>query len=271
MHPVRRTVFYVSDGTGLTAEALGHSLLTQFEGVQFTQIRTPFIDSEEKARAVVERINATGESDGLRPILITTLIDHSLAAVVHEADAFCLSFFESFLAPLEAELGQKSSHTIGRSHGSADSLNYQRRIEAINFTLAHDDGVSEHELEKSDIVLVGVSRCGKTPTSLYLAMQFGLKVANFPLIPEDFERRKLPGSLERHRAKLFGLTIQPERLAVIREERRPGSRYAALSNCRYEIAEAERMMSREGIRWLDSSTKSIEEISTTILQELRLG
>ena len=269
MSKIKRTAFFVSDGTGLTAEALGNSLLTQFENVEFKQVRAPFIDCAEKARAIVERINSTGEIDGMRPILFTTLVDQKMAAIVHEADAFCLSLFESFLAPLEAELRMKSSHTVGRSHSSTDTLNYQRRIEAINFTLAHDDGISEHELEKADVVLVGVSRCGKTPTSLYLAMQFGFKVANFPLIPEDFERGKMPGSLERYRSKLFGLTIQPERLTVIREERRANSRYASLANCHYEVAEAEKMMRREGIRWLDSSTKSIEEISTTILQELK--
>lgn len=271
MNSKQRTVFYVSDGTGLTAEALGHSLLSQFESVEFRQIRTPFVDSEEKALAIVARINETGETDGLRPILFTTLVDPRLTEIVHSADAFCMSFFETFLSPLEQELGVKSSHTVGRLHSTIDSIGYQRRIEAINFTLAHDDGISDRELSKADVVLVGVSRCGKTPTSLYLAMQFGLKVANFPLIPEDFERGRMPGALEKHRGKIFGLTIQPERLAQIREERRPNSRYANLLNCRYEVAEAEKMMRREGIRWLDSSTKSIEEISTTILQELQVG
>ena len=266
---IKRTIFYVSDGTGLTAEALGHSLLTQFEDVEFTQVRIPFLDDKAKALDAVERINATGEADGLRPIVFTTLVDQELAAIVHEADAYSLSFFETFLAPLEAELGVKSSHTVGRSHGSADSSDYKNRIEAINYTLAHDDGITDRDLEQADVVLVAVSRCGKTPTSLYLAMQFGLKAANFPLIPEDFERGRLPGTLNRHRSKLFGLTIQPERLANIREERRAGSKYASLANCRYEVAEAEKMMRREGIRWLDSSTKSIEEIATTILQEIR--
>ncbi len=271
MDKIKRTVFFVSDGTGLTAEALGHSLLTQFENFEFRQIRAPFIDTIEKAHAIVTRINETGFADGQRPILFTTLIDPELAAIVHAANAFCMSFFQSFLAPLEAELGIQSSHTVGRSHGSADSSNYQRRIEAINFTLVHDDGVTEQELDKADLVLVGVSRCGKTPTSLYLAMQFGLKVANFPLIPEDFERGKMPGNLLQYRDKLFGLTIRPERLNKIREERRAGSHYASLENCRYEVAEAEKMMTRYGIRWLDSSTKSIEEISTTILQDRGLG
>nr|MBL8411445.1 kinase/pyrophosphorylase [Dechloromonas sp.] len=268
--PIKRTVFFISDGTGLTAEALGHSLLTQFEEVEFKQIRIPFLDNVEKAQDAVARINAQGESDGMRPIVFTTLVNQNLADIVHQADAFCLSYFETFLSPLEAELGVKSSHTIGRSRDSTDSSDYKQRIEAINYTLAHDDGITDRDLAEADVILVAVSRCGKTPTSLYLAMQFGLKVANFPLIPEDFDRGQLPSTLEKYRPKLFGLTIQPERLHQIREERRAGSKYAALPNCRYEIAEAEKMMRREGIRWLDSSTKSIEEISTTILQELKL-
>lgn len=270
MPKIQRTVFFVSDGTGLTAEALGHSLLTQFEDAEFRQHRAPFIDTADKARTIVARIDECSRKDGLRPLVFTTLIDPEISAILQTADAFCMSFFESFLSPLEAELGLKSSHAVGRSHDASDSTNYKRRIEAINFTLNHDDGVSEHELEQSDLILVGVSRCGKTPTSLYLAMQFGLKVANFPLIPEDFERGKLPGNLPRYRDKLFGLTIRPERLNRVREERRAGSRYASLDNCRYEVAEAEKMMRREGIPWLDSSSKSIEELSTTILQALHL-
>jgi regulator of PEP synthase PpsR (kinase-PPPase family) len=269
-NPIKRTVFFISDGTGLTAEALGHGLLTQFEDVEFKQVRIPFLDTIEQAQEAVSRINAHGEADGLRPIVFTTLVNQAVASIVHQADAFCLSYFDTFLAPLEAELGVKSSHTVGRSHSSVDSSDYKKRIEAINYTLAHDDGITDRDLEAADVILVAVSRCGKTPTSLYLAMQFGLKAANFPLIPEDFDRGCLPGSLEQHRGKLFGLTIQPERLHQIREERRAGSQYASLPNCRFEVAEAEKMMRREGIRWLDSSAKSIEEIATTILQELKL-
>ncbi len=224
--PIKRTVFFVSDGTGLTVEALGHSLMSQFEDVEFKQIRIPFLDTPDKAREAVERINAQGEQDGMRPIVFTTLVDSLLSEMVHQADAFCLSYFDTFLAPLEGELGQKSNHTVGRSHGSADSSDYKKRIEAINYTLAHDDGITDRDLEEADVILVAVSRCGKTPTSLYLAMQFGLKVANFPLIPEDFDRGHLPGTLERHRSKLFGLTIQAERLAQIREERRAGMKKA---------------------------------------------
>lgn len=268
--PIKRTVFFVSDGTGLTAEALGHSLLTQFEAIEFKQIRIPFLDNVDKAHDAVARINAQSELDGMRSIVFTTLINQEISSIVHQADAYCLSYFESFLAPLENELGVKSSHTVGRSHSTADSSDYKKRIESINYTLAHDDGITDRDLAEADVILVAVSRCGKTPTSLYLAMQFGLKAANFPLIPEDFDRGRLPSTLERFRSKLFGLTIQPERLHQIREERRPNSTYASLDNCRFEVTEGEKMMRREGIRWLDSSSKSIEEIAATLLQELNL-
>ncbi|MDB5839926.1 MAG: kinase/pyrophosphorylase, partial [Herminiimonas sp.] len=166
------------------------------------------------------------------------------------------------------ELGIKSTHTIGR-HNIADSDEYKNRIEAINFSLAHDDGQSHKNLEMADVILVGVSRSGKTPTSLYLAMQYGVKAANYPLIPEDFERGKLPSGLVTHKSKIFGLSISPDRLSEVRNERRPGSKYAALENCRYEVNEAEKMMRREGIRWMSSTVKSIEEIATVILQEIK--
>ena len=181
-----------------------------------------------------------------------------------------LDFFESFLDPLEAELGVKSTHTVGRTHGQVNAKEYQDRIEAINFTLAHDDGQSQRELARADVILVGVSRSGKTPTSIYLALQFGVKAANCPLIPEDFDRGTLPATLEVHRMKLFGLSIAPERLAEIRNERRPGSKYASLENCRWETDAAERMMKRHNIPWLNSTTRSIEEIATKVIQEARL-
>jgi len=177
--------------------------------------------------------------------------------------------FNTFIEPLEAELGVKSNHRIGRFSDVAKSQEYTDRIEAINFALAHDDGQSAKNLAEADVILVGVSRSGKTPTSLYLAMQHGIKAANYPLIPDDFERARLPSTLTPFRRKCFGLTIDPDRLAQIRNERRPGSRYASIENCRYEVKEAESMMRREGIDWLSSTHKSIEEIATTILRDLR--
>jgi regulator of PEP synthase PpsR (kinase-PPPase family) len=180
-----------------------------------------------------------------------------------------MDLFQTFVAPLEQELRMKSTHTIGRIHNVVDTEEYKNRIEAINFSLAHDDGQSHKNLADADVILVGVSRSGKTPTSLYLAMQYGIKAANYPLIPDDFERNKLPSALPQFKHKIFGLTITPERLSEIRNERRAGSKYASLENCRYEVNEAEQLMRREGIRWLSSTTKSIEEIATTILQEIK--
>jgi regulator of PEP synthase PpsR (kinase-PPPase family) len=190
--------------------------------------------------------------------------------VMKSADAFVLDFFQMALDPLENELGAKSSHTVGRYHSTQDTKNYSLRIDAINFALAHDDGLMSQEFGKADVILVGVSRSGKTPTSIYLSLQFGIRAANCPLTPDDFDRMTLPGKLEEHRHKLFGLSIQPERLREIRNERRPGSRYASLENCFYEVQQAELLMKREGIRWVNSTTKSIEEIATTILQEFKL-
>ena len=265
----RRTVFFVSDGTGITAQMLGHSLLTQFEGVEFNQVTLPFIDSAEKAEECLQRIEAEGAS-GTQPIVFSTLVNQEVRAVVRRAKALFLDFFETFIDPLEAGLGVKSSHTIGRSHSAMDKKEYQQRMEAINFAMAHDDGASHRELSQADVILIGVSRSGKTPTSLYLALQFGVKAANYPLIPEDFHRMKLPEALREQKRKLFGLTIAPDRLHEIRKERRPGSTYAAPDNCRYEVEEAEKLMRREGIHSINSTTKSIEEIATTILRELRI-
>jgi [pyruvate, water dikinase]-phosphate phosphotransferase / [pyruvate, water dikinase] kinase len=266
----RRTVFFISDGTGITAQMLGHSLLTQFEGVEFNQVTLPFVDSTEKAEDCVARIGAEAANGNGQPIVFSTLVNQDVRTVVRRANALFVDFFETFIDPLEAGLGLKSSHTIGRSHSAMDKKEYHQRIEAINFAMAHDDGASHRELGQADVILIGVSRSGKTPTSLYLALQFGVKAANYPLIPEDFQRMKLPEALRLHKPKLFGLTIAPERLHEIRKERRPDSRYAALDNCRYEVEEAETLMRREGIHSINSTSKSIEEIATTILRELRI-
>jgi regulator of PEP synthase PpsR (kinase-PPPase family) len=266
----KRTIFFLSDGTGITAQMLGHSLLTQFEGVEFSQVTLPFVDSAEKAEECLARIEAESASGNGQPIVFSTLVNHELRSVVRRANALFLDFFETFIDPLEAGLGVKSSHTIGRSHSAMDKKEYQQRMEAINFAMAHDDGSSHRELGQADVILIGVSRSGKTPTSLYLAMQFGVKAANYPLIPEDFDRMSLPEALPANKGKLYGLTIAPERLHEIRRERRPGSRYADLDNCRYEVDEAEALMRREGIHCINSTSKSIEEIATTILRELRI-
>jgi regulator of PEP synthase PpsR (kinase-PPPase family) len=264
------TVFFVSDGTGITAETFGNAILAQFE-VKFRHIRIPFVDSVDKAHQAVRQILHTGEVEGRKPIVFTTLVNMEVLSVILEGckdKTMLMDMFSIFVNPLEKELGIKSNHRVGRFSDASKSQEYRDRIEAINFSLAHDDGQLNRDLELSDVILVGVSRSGKTPTSLYLAMQHGLKASNYPLIPEDFERRQLPPALMPHKKKIFGLTIQPERLSEIRNERRPDSKYASLQNCRHEVAEAEAMMRRAGIRWLSTTHKSIEEIATTILQEI---
>ena len=264
-----RTVFFISDGTGITAETFGNAILAQFE-IKPRHVRLPFIDSVDKAHQAVRQINHTAEVEGKRPIVFTTLVNMEVLAVIKaQCNGMLLDMFGIFVAPLESELGIKSNHRVGRFSDASKSKEYDDRIEAINFSLAHDDGQSNRDLAGSDVILVGVSRSGKTPTSLYLAMQYGLKASNYPLIPEDFERRQLPPAMVPHRKKIFGLTIDPQRLSQIRNERRPNSAYASLPNCNHEIHEAEAMMRREGIRWLSTTTKSIEEIATTILQEIR--
>ena len=263
-----RTVFFVSDGTGITAETFGHSVLSQFD-MRFRQIRLPFIDSIDKAYEALRRINGVFTTDGQRPIVFSTLVKAELSDVIRSSSGVYMDLIQTFIEPLEQELGIQSMHTIGRSHTSADSAEYKNRIEAINFSLAHDDGQSNRNLEEADVILIGVSRSGKTPTSLFLAMQYGIKAANYPLTPDDFTRGKLPSALLAYKEKMFGLSIAADRLAEIRHERLPGSKYATLENCRYEINEAEKMMKREGVRWMSSTTKSIEEIAATILQEIK--
>ena len=264
-----RTVFFISDGTGITAETFGKAILAQFE-MKTRYIRLPFVDSADKAHQAVRQINHTAEVENIKPIVFTTLVNMEVLQVIREGcKGMLLDMFGTFVNPLEEELGIKSHHRVGRFTDVSKSKDYHDRIEAINFSLAHDDGQSNRDLESAEVILVGVSRSGKTPTSLYLAMQHGLKAANYPLIPEDFERKQLPPALVPHRKKIFGLTIHPDRLSEIRTERRPNSKYASIENCRQEVADAESMMRRSGIRWLSTTTKSIEEIATTILQEIK--
>ncbi|WP_088280274.1 pyruvate, water dikinase regulatory protein [Ideonella sp. A 288] len=265
-----RSVFFVSDGTGITAETFGNSILAQFSAKP-RHVRRPFIDTVEKARAVVGEINQVARAEGCRPIVFITLVNDEVRSIVTSPDCLgmALDMFRAFVEPLEVEFGMKSNHRVGRFSDAAKSSEYNDRIEAINFSLAHDDGQSSRNLDSADVILLGVSRCGKTPTSLYLAMQHGIKAANYPLVPEDFERGKLPKSVNEHLSKCFGLTIDPERLSQIRNERRQGSKYASIENCRYEVNEAEAMMRRHGVSWLSSTHKSIEEIATTILRDIR--
>lgn len=264
---VQRTVFFVSDRTGITAETLGHSLITQFDGLNFRQVTLPFLSSIDKAKAAVDRINHTAREEGAAPVVFSTMVDDEILAVLRQANALVLDFFSTFIGPLEQELQLKSSHTAGKAHGVGNEAVYTARIDAMNFALANDDGVTTRNYGQADVVLVGVSRSGKTPTSLYLALQYGIYAANYPLTEEELGHETLPQPLLDHRAKLYGLSINPERLRQIRTERRPDSRYASEQQVRYELQEAEALFRKYNLPFLDTTHSSIEEIATTVLEE----
>ena len=269
MEPVR-PVFYVSDGTGITAETIGHSLLTQFSGLRFSTDRLPFVDSADKAREAARRIRAAGEAAGIRPVVVNSCVDAEMNTLLAESGALMLDVFAPFIAPLEEELGQIRNAHIGRAHGIVDFDSYHRRINAMNYALAHDDGVKP-DYSEADLILVAVSRAGKTPTCVYLALHHGVRAANYPLTPEDLESERLPAVLRQYRSKLFGLTIDPARLHQIRQERRPNSRYAQLDTCRREVAQAEAMLLREGVEMLSTTHASIEEIASRVMEHLGIN
>jgi len=260
-----RTVFFLSDQTGVTVETLGHSLLTQFRGHNFRQVTLPFIDSDDKAEEALARINEAGETDAMRPIVFSTLVQDNLRAIVRQAHGLFLDIFDVFLEPLEQELQQESTHEPGRAHGMTDIEAYMKRIEATNFALANDDGGISRNYEMADVILVGVSRSGKTPTCLYLALQYGVYAANFPLTDDELESGNLPEVLTEQKSKLFGLTISPDRLRHIRKERRPVGRYSSAQQVRYELRESEKLFKRYGIPNVDTTEFSIEEIASRIL------
>lgn len=263
----RRTVFFVSDQTGVTSETLGRSLLTQFDAHEFKQITLPFIDSIDKATEVVKQINATAEAEGVRPIIFSTLVQDELRIPFAQASGLFLDFFATFLTPLEHELQVKSSHTVGRTHGLTDIYSYDQRIDATNYALNYDDGGRVGDYDKADIILLGVSRSGKTPTCLYLAMSYGVFAANYPLAEDELEDGQLPKVIAPYRDKLFGLTIQPSRLRQIRKERRSMGRYATTQQVRFEIRAAEAMFRRYQIPFVDTTHLSVEEIASNILSK----
>lgn len=261
----KRSAFFVSDGTGITAEALGNSLLAQFENIEFEKITLPYIDDAEKARTAVQRINRAGEVDGAPAIIFDTIVKKDIREEIARANGFMVDIFGTFLSPLEEALDSASSYSVGKSHAISNDRSYEQRISAVNFALDNDDGARTRHYHNADMILVGPSRSGKTPTCLYLALQYGIKAANYPITDDDLEDQKVPAPLREHRAKLFGLTIEPERLSLIRNERRPNSRYASLNQCILEIEEIEAMYRRERIPFLNTTDYSVEEISTRIL------
>ena len=262
-----RKAFFISDGTGITAEALGNSLLAQFENIEFEKVTLPYIDTVEKAEKVAADISAAHHEGGERPILIDTIVNEEIRQVLSNTDALKIDIFSTFIKPMEREFGVDSSYSVGKSHGIVEATRYKERIDSVNFAIDNDDGARTKQYDQADIILVGVSRCGKTPTCLYMALQFGIKAANYPLTEEDLEKESLPDCLKPYEDKLYGLTIDPFQLAAIRHERRPNSRYASLDQCDAEVRFVERMLKKQGIDFINTTTFSIEEISTRIMAD----
>lgn len=261
-----RTVFFVSDHTGITVESLGHSLLAQFDDVELDFVTRRFVDDVEKARRVAAEIEERTTDEA--PIVFTTLSDPAVLKILDGTGATLLDLFEPFLSRLQTELDRPPMNRVGRFHGVLDAARYQNRIDSVDFSLATDDGLGADAYPHADTILVGVSRVGKTPTCLYLALHYGLRAANYPLADDDFMRADLPAPVKPHRGKLFGLTINPLRLQQIRQKRRPGSTYASLPQCEMEVREAENMFKVNGIPFLSTTTASVEEIAATIMQQL---
>lgn len=262
----KRSVFFVSDGTAITAETLGHSLLAQFPTVEFEIHINPYVDSEERAHEVVKQINQCARRDGVPPLVFDTLVDPAVRDVISSASAINLDVFEGLISKIETELNVTASPRVGNAHSSVDSENYKSRIDAVHYALDNDDGARTRHYDMADLILIGVSRSGKTPTSIYLALQFGIRVANYPITEEDLDDNRLPKVLREHKKKLFGLMIEPDRLVAIRKERKAGSRYASFAQCQAELRAIQGIYISEGIPFLNVSEMSIEEISTRILQ-----
>ena len=265
-----RPVFFVSDRTGITAENLGHALLTQFNALTFEQHSLPFIDSEKKAHYAASAINKIAQNSPQQPLVFSTLIDDTYRQIIAETHAHIIDFFDAFIKPLEVELCTPSSHAEGLSHGISNEVVYMSRMDAVNFALKNDDGMSTKEYKDADVVLIGVSRSGKTPTCLYLAMQFGLRAANYPLTESDMSGSELPKILQPYRNKLFGLMINAERLHAIRDIRRQNSEYASITQCKKETRLINSLMQQEKITHIDSSHISVEEIATSIIQLMKI-
>ncbi|WP_330924663.1 pyruvate, water dikinase regulatory protein [Candidatus Sororendozoicomonas aggregata] len=264
---MKRSVFFVSDGTGITAESFGQSLLAQFEGLEARHTTLPYVNNRDKALEALALIQSAKEKDSQLPLLFMTVVNKDVCAVLQGCGAYTVDLFAAFMPNLEKELGQHALYRIGQKRSTAcSSETYHRRIEAVQFALENDDGVHNRHYDKADIILLGASRSGKTPTCIYLGLQFGIFAANYPIAEEDLEEgNRLPTSLLPYQSRLFGLTIDPDRLAGIRHERKPNSRYASGRQCQYEVRAIEYLYERSGIKYINTTDYSVEEIATRIM------
>ncbi|MFD4420995.1 pyruvate, water dikinase regulatory protein [Agromyces sp. NPDC058484] len=265
----KRNAYFVSDSTGITAETVGNALLANFPGIGFGRHTIPFVDTVEGARSVVREIDRAG-AEGGPPIVFTTVKAADVRSVIAGANAVIIDLLAGHLVELEEALGTSASAQLGQFHGVGDVEKYFARMRAVEYAIEHDDGQSRRALDLADVVLIAPSRCGKTPTTMYLALQYGLLVANYPLTDDDHPAEGLPRSVAQYADRCFGLTTTPLRLSQVRHERRPNSRYASLEQCTLELRRAEDLYRRNHVPFLNSSTKSVEEMSAVIMQTMHL-
>lgn len=256
-----RQVFFVSDHTGVTAEVLGHSLLARFDHLDIETATRPFINNAERATELLAEFGRLSRP----PIVFSTITDPSVRSILSPGADTHLDLFEPFMTQLESSLGQRAESRIGAAHGIRDLGRYQARIDAVEFALTTDDGSNTKRYGSSEVIMVGVSRVGKSPTCLYLAMQYGVRASNFPLAEDDFERSSLPDPLAPYRLKLFGLTIDPRRLHELRTKRSPGTGYASLERCEYEVSRSEQLLRRNNVPFIEVTNVSVEELASQVL------
>jgi regulator of PEP synthase PpsR (kinase-PPPase family) len=262
-----KDIYYVSDSTGILATNLGQSLICQFPEISFHEEKFPFIktiaDAEKTIRYILK------QSTGRRPIIFSTLVSPKLRAIFNHPEVELFDVCDAFLERLEQCLEAKALGLPGYSQHVDDS-SMSRRVEAIHYCLGHDDGTKFDEYNEADVILVGVSRSGKTPVSVYMATHMGLKAANYPLTNNNLNHYTLPEGLRHNRKKAVGLTIAPEILSMIREKRYPNSTYAKRSTCVQELEQAQEIFQKYKIPVINTSGRSIEELATQISQEIGL-
>jgi regulator of PEP synthase PpsR (kinase-PPPase family) len=267
---MKQTIFYISDQTGITSELLGQTLLSQFDAIDYMSQTLAYIDNKEKALEAVALINHHAQKNNIKPILFSTIVQPEIKAILHQANALMLDVFEQFISPLEQAFNSASSHRVGKQHCSDDKEAYDHRIKAVNFALNTDDGLATKQYHQADIILIGVSRSGKTPTALYLAMQFDIMVANYPITEDDLEKYELAPWATKFKDKLFGLEIDALRLQEIRSERRANSPYSSIEQCEFEVSQIKKLYKQENIPTINTTYRSIEEIATRIIDKAGL-
>ena len=260
-------VFFLSDSTGISAETMGNALLIQFPEMHFERRLIPFIVTAAEARRVVAVLDAAADGP-VTPIAFTTAATDEIRHILHTTRCPMIDFFELHMSRVEEVFGVTAKRHVAKLHGVGDIQRYNSRMAAIEYSIEHDDGQSIRALDRADVVLVAPSRCGKTPTTMYLALQHGLFVANYPLVEEDLDAAELPRPVRALRERCIGILADAKRLSEVRQARRPNSRYASIEQCRYELRQAEAMYHTNRIPVINSTTRSVEEMSTLIIQIL---